>query len=108
MKLNKKGVVGGNVENPAAQGNAVAKGRKAFHAMDDDGMRSCVDHLVHCYAEIKGKTYLDVTRAVLSSKTLAAHGYLPSQNGLLTLDQLRAAVQLLWYWIGVEISGGAA
>ena len=56
--------------------------------------------LIQQYARLCQHTPLEVTHAVLSSKTLRKHGYTHEQRGSLTEDQGRAAVRVLDYWIG--------
>ena len=59
--------------------------------------------LIQQYARLCQRTPLEVTHAVLSSKTLRKHGYTHEQRGSLTEEQGRAAIALLNHWIGVTI-----
>ena len=62
-----------------------------------------VGHLIERYARLCSRTNLEVTHALLASKTLQRHGYTHAQNGHLTEDQGQAAIQVLNYWISVKI-----
>ena len=58
-----------------------------------------VGHLVGEYAALCGRSQVEVTRALLASKTLRRHGYDPARNGILTETQGRAALLVLDFWI---------
>ena len=58
-----------------------------------------VGQLVAEYARLCGHSQLEVTHALLSSKTIRKHGYTHAQKGHLTEDQGRAAIAVLHYWI---------
>ncbi len=68
----------------------------------DDALE-CLGDLMRRYARMRGMTVTDVARAMLASKTLAAHGYRHAQKGSLTEDQANAAIRMLHYWIGAKI-----
>lgn len=64
-----------------------------------------VGHLVDEYARLCGRTNLEVTHALLASRTLQKHGYTHAQRGHLTEDQGQAAIVVLNYWIGAKTNG---
>ena len=61
-----------------------------------------VGQLVDEYARLCNRTNLEVTHALLSSNTLQKHGYTHAQNGHLTEEQGKAAIEGLNYWIGAK------
>ena len=62
-----------------------------------------VSELVGRYAEKCGHTMLEVTDALLASKTLRRQGYTQDQRGILTEEQGHAAIAVLEYWIGATV-----
>ena len=59
-----------------------------------------LQRLTHKYARLCGHTCLEVTEAVLRSKTLQNMGYEHEiQQGRLFEDQAQAACEVLMYWI---------
>lgn len=62
-----------------------------------------VSQLIGEYARLCGRTHTEVAHALLSTKTLAAHGYTHTQRGHLTEKQGKAAIRVLDYWIGAKI-----
>lgn len=59
-----------------------------------------VGYLIGEYARLCGRKQVEVTHALLASKTLKRYGYSHAQKGHLTETQGRAAIQVLDYWIG--------
>lgn len=62
-----------------------------------------VGHLIGEYAQLCGRTNVEVAHALLGSKTLRKHGYDHAKKGHLTESQGKAAILLLDYWIGVKV-----
>lgn len=58
-----------------------------------------VGYLISEYARLCKRTNLEVTHALLASKTLRRYGYTHAQKGHITETQGRAAIQVLDYWI---------
>lgn len=58
-----------------------------------------VGYLVSEYARLCNRTILEVTHALLGSKTLRHYGYSHAQKGHLTETQGKAAIQVLDFWI---------
>lgn len=54
--------------------------------------------LVRQFAAMRGKTCLEVTEALLATRTLANHGY--RGGGRLSQVQCQAAIAILEVWIG--------
>lgn len=54
--------------------------------------------LVRQFADMRGRTCLEVMRAVLATRTLANHGY--TGGGRLSQIQCQAAIAILEVWIG--------
>lgn len=61
-----------------------------------------VGELINRFARMRGRTNTEVAHALLSSRTLAKHGYRHEQKGRLTETQGQAAIRLLTYWIGAS------
>ena len=54
--------------------------------------------LIRQFADMRGKTCLEVTEALLATRTLANHGY--KGGGRLSQVQCQAAIAILEVWIG--------